>query len=320
VRKLEERLRNEVTVIDEEGAESPGLTKVLSMVDAIDANPVAIDRVPAFLRGGMLAGMLRMARQQMPAIAESLQGEDPQQPGSHYYRIMLRARERQPSDQKQHLIAQVRRISQEEFPKTEEFPEAQVTGFFVLLTNLIDSMVRDQWVTFAIATGAICLMMWFALWSLRLSLVSLVPNVIPILMVTGLMGWLGLRINMGTAMIASVSLGLSIDSSTHYLMTFNRLRGSGLTLEEALHSSHQTVGRAMIFSTLALIVGFAALVQSEFVPTIYFGGLVSLAMLGGLIGNLVMLPLILKLILPGQGAVSSVVAEVAAPPASGTPV
>jgi predicted RND superfamily exporter protein len=299
VRNLQKRLRQEVTVVDEQGNEVPGLTKVLSLVDAIDANPVSIDRVPAFMRGGMLAGMLRMVDQQMPAIAESLRGEDPQQPGSHYYRIMLRARERQPSDQKQRLIDQVRSISQ------EEFPQAQVTGFFVLLTNIINSMIRDQWVTFAIATGSICLMMWFALASLRLSLVSLVPNVVPILMVTGLMGWLGLRINMGTAMIASVSLGLSIDSSTHYLMSFNRLRSSGLSLEDALHASHQTVGRAMIFSTLALIVGFAALVQSQFVPTIYFGALVSLAMLGGLIGNLVMLPLILKLVLPRQGVAKS---------------
>jgi predicted RND superfamily exporter protein len=105
---------------------------------------------------------------------------------------------------------------------------------------------------------------------------------------------------MGAAMIAAVSIGLSVDSSLHYLAEFNRQRRSGQTVDEALHSSHQSVGRAAVFSTLALIVGFTALAQSQFVPTIYFGVLVSLAMLGGLLGNLVMVPLLLAVVLAGE--------------------
>jgi predicted RND superfamily exporter protein len=100
---------------------------------------------------------------------------------------------------------------------------------------------------------------------------------------------------MGAAMIAAVSMGLSVDSSIHYLMDFSRLRKAGHTLEQALHDTHQIVGRAAFFSTLALIIGFGALASSEFVPTIYFGVLIALAMIGGLLGNLVMLPLLLTL-------------------------
>jgi predicted RND superfamily exporter protein len=119
--------------------------------------------------------------------------------------------------------------------------------------------------------------------------------VLPILVVTGLMGWAGLKINMGAAMIAAVSMGLSIDSSIHYVAAFRRARGQGHSLDDALAMVQKTVGRAVVFSTLALIVGFTVLATSQFVPTVYFGVLVSLAMLGGLAGNLVVLPVLLKL-------------------------
>jgi predicted RND superfamily exporter protein len=128
------------------------------------------------------------------------------------------------------------------------------------------------------------------------ALIALVPNALPILMVTGLMGWIGLKINMGAAMIAAVSVGLSVDSSIHYISFFRRARAGGKTVADALDEVQQSVGRAMVFSTLALVVGFTVLTISEFVPTIYFGSLVALSMLGGLVGNLVILPLLLRLV------------------------
>jgi predicted RND superfamily exporter protein len=99
---------------------------------------------------------------------------------------------------------------------------------------------------------------------------------------------------MGAAMIAAVSMGLSVDSSIHYLASFRRARRTGASVAAALAQVQQSVGRAVIFSTLALIVGFSVLVSSPFIPTVYFGALVSLAMLGGLVGNLVALPLLLS--------------------------
>jgi predicted RND superfamily exporter protein len=110
----------------------------------------------------------------------------------------------------------------------------------------------------------------------------------------GLLGWLGLKINMGAAMIAAVSMGLSVDSSIHYIVSYRRARVAGKSVRESLEEVQSRVGRAMVLSTLALIVGFAVLCTSEFIPTVYFGALVSLAMLGGLAGNLVILPLLLS--------------------------
>ncbi|HEX4130507.1 MAG TPA: MMPL family transporter [Pirellulales bacterium] len=283
VARLQQRLQSEVTVRDAQGEQVPGLTKTLSLADVLDLG----SGIP--LSGVPLAAQIALLKQTMP-LARALHGRDPSLGERPYLRIMLRARERQPAEEKESLIAQVRAISR------EAFPEAEVTGFFVLLTRMIDSVSRDQWLTFAAATAGIFLMLLAAFRNWGVALVALVPNALPILVVTGAMGWLGLKVNMGAAMIASVSMGLSVDSSVHYLTDFLRRRAGGATVDEAIAQAHQQVGRAMVFSTLALVVGFSAMCQSEFVPTIYFGALVSLAMFGGLLGNLVLLPLLLKLI------------------------
>jgi len=294
VRRLEERLRSEPVVAGSDGVPEPALTKVLSLVDMADAV-----RLGGAETDKPLAEVRTDLARLMPGMIGTLYGEDPQT-GRPWLRIMLRARERQPAEAKQQLIGQVQQISR------EEFPDAEVTGFYVLLANLIDSLVRDQWFTFAVATAGIAAAMLLALRSVPLALVALVPNVLPILLVSGLMGWadrLGLadlKVNMGAAMIAAVSIGLSVDSSIHYIMAFRRARRRGCTVREALDEVHQTVGRAITFSTIALVVGFSALCLSEFVPTIYFGALVSLALLGGLIGNLVVLPLLLGLVSRGR--------------------
>ncbi|HYW79368.1 MAG TPA: MMPL family transporter, partial [Thermoguttaceae bacterium] len=298
VRRLEDRLRNEVRLPGPNGTEVPGLTKVLSMADAVLANaPTDPDDVRSTLaRNIMVTVAMKKTEEKIPVLEEALHGEDPQQPGHYFARIMLRARERQPAAHKRMLIEQVRRISSEEFPPQGDEPGAEVTGFFVLLANLISSMVRDQRLTFAVATLGIGLMMALVLRRPMLVLVAMVPNLLPIAMVTGLMGWAGLKINMGGAMIAAVSMGLSIDSSIHYLLSFRRARNDGHSVRQSLDIVQGTVGRAMVFSTLALVAGFMVLCTSQFVPVIYFGVLVSLSMAGGLAGNLVVLPLLLSLV------------------------
>lgn len=272
---------------DDLRSETTGLTKVLSIADGVQAlapsNPA---RMPRFLQRTVTATALRGMKLRMPDFYESLYAAD--STGQPYYRVLLRSSERQSSQNKRRLIDDVRQISRQHFPK------AQVTGFFVLLANLIESVVRDQWKTFAVAAVGIVATMAMALQSVRLAVVATVPNVLPILLVMGLMGWAGQRINMGAAMIAAVSIGLSVDSSIHYISSFRRELHRKQEVDRALDAVQQTVGRAVVFSTLALIVGFGTLCWSQFVPTITFGVLVSLCMLGGLAGNLVMLPLMLR--------------------------
>ena len=285
VRNFQERLRS-IQVLDADGVSQPGLTKVLSLVDLIDSkmfpgvqNAFSADAFESTVGFVMRGGL--------PDGGRALLSTDPET-GQRYLRIMLRSLERQPADQKLKLISEVREIS------ARWFPNSAATGFFVLLARLIEGVMRDQWIAFAAASAAIGLMLLVAFRSPVYAVLPLLPNALPIVMVLGLLGWLDIRMNLGTVMIAAVSMGLSVDSSIHYLSEFRRLRTAGASLHDALHQSHHTVGRAMVFSTLALIIGFSSLCFSEFSPTVYFGAMVCVAMLGGLIGNLLLLPLLLK--------------------------
>ena len=294
--RLADRLRTEVTIPDGNGEVRPALTKVMSVADVLAAvSPVPLEQLQATRVGDwIVTRAVELLREQMPQMGRALIGRDPLD-DSTWLRMTLRARERQPTEAKRSIIAQVQRIVCEECPAADGRPAGEVTGFFVLLAQLVERMLADQWLTFLIAVAGIFLLLAVAFRSPLLAAIALVPNALPIFVVLGLMGWLGARINMGTAMIAAVSMGLSVDSSIHYIVAFRRHMAAEGACAAALETAHQTAGRAMIFSTLALVVGFLALTTSGFVPTVSFGWLSCLTLLGGLVGNLVVLPVLLIL-------------------------
>ena len=289
---LAERLRREVTAPGSDGVMTPALTKVMSVVDVVSAAPLLPRKGQALL----VNAMLRQKDDGQPAFVRSLVGRDPRD-GGVWLRVMLRAHERQPAAAKRAIIDQVRSIAAEEYPDTGGRTGAEVTGFFVLLSQLVDRLLADQWLTFLIAAAGIFLLLAIAFRSPLLAAIALVPNSLPIFVVLGLLGWVGEPINMGTAMIAAVSMGLSVDSSIHYITAFRHQLAAG-THATALEVAHQTAGRAMIFSTLALVIGFLALTTSGFMPTVSFGWLSALTLVGGLVGNLVVLPVLLALASP----------------------
>jgi len=263
------------------------VTKVVALTDGLDAiPPILADTIDE---------RLKLVRQLLPEFADGLY-----HPEARRMRIVLRSREREQSRKKLQLIARVQEIA-DEWAATElagEFPEDELktnaTGLYVLLAFLIDNLLKDQWLSFGLAATAIVVMMAVAYRSLLIGLFSLLPNTFPIVLVIGGIGWLGIPINIATAMIASVSMGLTVDSSIHYISGYRRSRARGLSVAAALDETQQHVGRALVFANFALIVGFSVLTLSHFIPLVYFGILVSVAMFGGLIGNLVLLPLMLR--------------------------
>lgn len=188
----------------------------------------------------------------------------------------------------------LRMISLLEDRAREHFPKARVSGIAILMTYLVRNMLADQWITFAYAIVTILLMLALAFRSWRLALIALLPNAAPILMVVGAMGWLNMKINIASAMLASVSMGLAVDFSIHYLFRFQHELRQGAKFGDALRSAHNSVGLAMVLANLALIAGFSTMLMSSFLPTAHFGLLVSVAMLGGLVGNLTALPILLR--------------------------
>ena len=283
VEKLAERLRSEVAAQMKTIDGRRRLTKVVPISDGLEMVP----RVPFLLN--TLEKRLSVLDRSQPEYVTSLYNAE-----AGRMRIVLRSLEREQAGEKRELIERVEAIAREEFPEVEpgERP-VEATGLYVLLTFLIESLLRDQVVSFVLAAIGITVMMALAFRSVLVGVVALLPNLFPIVMVIGTMGWMGLPVNIATAMIASVSLGLTVDSSIHYISGFRRARAAGDDVAAALKRTHTGVGRAVVLANLALVVGFSVLTLSHFIPLVYFGILVSVAMLGGLAGNLVLLPVLL---------------------------
>lgn len=299
VRTLENRLREIRTPAIEYSPQGKGglrLTKVLSIADADAAlcSHELIAKIPLIAR---LEGM----RHTMPVFTRALFAPVDTVTGTRWMRVMLRSREQAPAAQKDQLVRLV--IEEvDRFTQSENWyrhfqtapPRPEVTGYYVLLGRLVESILRDQWNCFLWATGGILFVMTMATRSLWLALAAIVPNALPIFLVLGSMGWLGISVNMGAAMIAAVSMGLSIDSSIHYLLHVRMMAGDDSHQQiVAMCSAQENVGLALVLATTALMAGFLSLCFSQFVPTIVFGVLVTLTMLGGLIGNLIVLPLLI---------------------------
>ena len=325
VRACAADLRQELlTTIDDAGsvAEANGrLTKVICLTDGLDLVPKTV-KLGFFDKEIPLAQRLMLLSSMQGEVVEGLYNAE-----ARRMRIVLRGLERQPSETKLDLIARVEKIAGDYFKGKGEYRQpdgtnittleskAKTTGVFVLLTFLIESLLRDQVVSFVIAAAGIGTMMAIAFRSLVIGIVSLLPNLFPIVLVIGSMGWIGLPINIATAMIASVSMGLTVDCSIHYLTAYRRARRSGASVPDALEITQTQVGRALVFANVALVAGFSVLTLSHFIPLVYFGILVSAAMLGGLAGNLFLLPLLLSL-LDRRDTVSVAVTETHIPPSA----
>ena len=260
-----------------EGKDGPALTKVVAVTDGLDMVPT----IP-FLAGTPDTKASWLNRVQ-PEFMRSLYN-----PHSGRMRIMLRSYERQSSEAKEQLISRAGEIAR------SKFPETKVTGLFVLLTFLIESLLHDQWTDLMLGAISLITIMTIAYRSLWMGIVSLIPNVVPIVLLLGGMGWLNVPVNIGTAMISSDTMGLTIHDSIFFISAYLRARRSGLSFSGALHHVQSETRQPLLYSNIALIVGFLVLATSHFVPLIYFGVMVSVAIAGGLAVNLLLLPLLLQ--------------------------
>jgi predicted RND superfamily exporter protein len=127
----------------------------------------------------------------------------------------------------------------------------------------------------------------------RLTLISLIPNVIPILSVFGLMGWLDIPLEASTSMIANIVFGLVVDDTIHYLHWYSSFRNKGESVHSALIHSFKHTGRAAFFSCIVLAGGFSVLMAGSTLPTYYFGLLATLSVIIALGGDLFILPMVL---------------------------
>jgi signal transduction histidine kinase len=130
--------------------------------------------------------------------------------------------------------------------------------------------------------------------SAKVGLIAILPNCFPIIMNFGIMGWLGIRLSVTTSLIACIAIGLAVDDTIHYLYRYNREFKKDLDKDRALRDTIKTVGKPIIFTTLAISIGFFVLMFSQFKPTAIFGFLMVITMLSALIGDLIILPALMR--------------------------
>lgn len=193
----------------------------------------------------------------------------------------------------QALFAQIR-----EAADRVGLPDVILTGNFVVFSNMSTTLVRHQVQGLAVALVLILGVMAAQFRSLRLGLLCAVPNGAPVLMVYGLMGWSGIALSVPTAMIASVVIGTIVDNSIYLLAPFRNAFVREAHYVTALVEMVRASGRAVVFSTVTLAVGFWVGIFSSFVPTVHFAILAGTAFLLGLISQFVLLPLSLLLFQP----------------------
>ena len=223
--------------------------------------------------------------------------------GQRYLRVMLRSRENLEPSQKDELIREVRNLVTEYEKASDNLSSpmvndgGQVAGYYLLLSRLIDQVLSDQWRCLAGAVFMVGLLIWLFLRSFSLAVVALIPNVLPMVIVLAFCGLSGERLNMGAAMIAAVSIGISIDGSVHLLYRYQRYRRAvGRGVIHAIQIAAGRIGLPVILATLALVIGFGVLSRSEFVPTATFGFLIAITLMLGTLANLTMLPSFLRLV------------------------
>src|SRR5882724_5022150 len=179
----------------------------------------------------------------------------------------------------------------------EHFPAAisvNLTGTLVLLTGTASDIVAGQIKSLTLALGIIFLVMTAMFLSAKIGFFAILPNVVPIVIFFGVMGWLGIYLNLVTSLIAAIALGIAVDSTIHYMARFNlELRGE-TDQAAALVRTVRTVGVPIVYTTIALFFGFLTFGFSSFVPIQNFGILAGVTMVTSLGANLVLLPALLS--------------------------
>jgi len=169
-----------------------------------------------------------------------------------------------------------------------------LTGILILYNNMLQSLFESQILSLGFVMLGITIMFMILFKSALLSFIGIIPNLLAATFVLGLMGLIKLPLDMMTITIAAITIGIAVDNSIHYIYRFREEFYLTKNYETALYNSHDSIGRAIFFTSITIIFGFSILVLSNFIPTIIFGLLIGLAMMIALLAVLTLLP---KLIL-----------------------
>ncbi len=176
--------------------------------------------------------------------------------------------------------------------------EFKLAGVLILFNNLLQSLFKSQILTLGVVMAGITMMFLILFRNITLSLIGVVPNFIAAFLILGIIGLLEIPLDMMTITIAAITIGIAVDNSIHYIYRFKEEFKSIKNYNKTLEKCHDTVGVAILNTSITIIFGFSILVLSNFIPTIYFGVFTGIAMLLAMISVLTLLPKLILVVKP----------------------
>ena len=211
-------------------------------------------------------------------------------------RINLRIIDSQKNLRRNDLIKKINYDLKNELGLKES--EFKLGGVLILFNNLLQSLFKSQILTLGLVMIGIFGMFIILFKNIKLSLIGVVPNFIAAFFILGIIGLLGIPLDMMTITIAAITIGIAVDNSIHYIYRFKEEFSASKDYDKTLILCHSTVGKAILNTSITIVFGFSILVLSKFIPTIYFGVFTGLAMLLAMVSVLTLLPSLILLIKP----------------------
>jgi len=203
-------------------------------------------------------------------------------------RISLRIIDSQDGLRRNDLIKKINYDLKNKLKLSEE--EFKLAGVLILFNNLLQSLFKSQILTLGLVMIGIFAMFMILFRNIKLSLIGVVPNFIAAFFILGIIGLLGIPLDMMTITIAAITIGIAVDNSIHYIYRFKEEFLKHKDYNKTLKICHSTVGVAILNTSITIVFGFSILVFSKFIPTIYFGVFTGIAMLLAMISVLTLLP------------------------------
>ena len=176
--------------------------------------------------------------------------------------------------------------------------EFKLAGVLILFNNLLQSLFKSQILTLGLVMIGIFAMFIVLFKNVKLSIIGVVPNFIAAFFILGIIGLIGIPLDMMTITIAAITIGIAVDNSIHYIYRFKEEFNNYNDYKKTLEICHSTVGRAILNTSITIVFGFSILILSKFIPTIYFGIFTGIAMLLAMISVLTLLPTLILLVKP----------------------
>lgn len=234
---------------------------------------------------------LAVLRKKLPAEVKEILFDPYLSEDGNQLRFSVRVFESDPTLKRQQLLNNIRHDLIETFALAPE--QLHLSGMLVLYNNVLQSLFRSQILTIGVVFTVILALFVVIFGSVKQAWIAIIPNISAAIFVLGVMGWLGIALDVMTITIAAICIGIAVDDTIHYMHRFKAEFAVERNYWVALKQSHQGIGRAMYYTMLTITLGFSVLVFSNFVPTIYFGMLTGCSMVIALILDLIILPLLI---------------------------